>query len=301
MRHNPFQTSGRQQAATIVPIGTQETGIIYLERKMGIAPVENPVDMAEAMQRQTETTLIFLQAVKNCATKEGISQAAARKKIFPEPKKPELPATPVNGNGALVKVEVMDEEEVDLYDYLEPEQVVKLIGLRENSREIELQAATLFIQHRLAYPIVLRSEAQPGAELIEIEPLRFQVAVGNKFRFGSVILEATGAAGYDEATLTVKSVPLLLSAGSAGFLLDVTGREKLGDPEWTIEDTRRYLLEAQIQEIFHFYEQETGLATKKDDDAPEGNLTKTLPASPTISTESQSTGEQSIGESKVLA
>lgn len=279
MKNNPFQSAKKR--LEIVPVGSADSGVIYLAKRGGITPAENPIDVQEAMKRQTEATLIFLQAVKNCAAKDGISQADAREKIFPT----------TRADGSQV-------EGADLYDYLEPEQSARLIGLQEDARSIALQASTLFIQNRLAYPIILTADAKAKSNQIEIEPLRFQVAIGNKFRLGEIVVEVIEPAGYDDEILMVQPLPQALHAGDVGFLLDVTGREKIGDAEWTLQCTKQYLLEPQINAIYDFYQQEIGIPATNATEAEPGNSMKTLPDLPNSSTETRSTGAKSTGASK---
>lgn len=296
MKNSPFQTTKKK--LEIVSVGDAETGVIYLAKRNGITPNENPVDMQESMQRQTAATLIFLQAVKNCAEKEGISRAEARELIFPSPKPPAVaPTTETSATSAIVVAE--KPKSADLYDYLEPEQAAKLISLQEDSRHVALQAATLFLQHRLAYPIVVTADAKAKSNLLEIEPLRFQVASGNRFKLDDTVIEVAEAASYEVESLVLEPLSQKVVTGTVGFLLDVTGREKLGDPEWTHEHTRSYLTEAQIEAIYRFYQEEIGIASKSDESATEGNSTTISPDLLNINIENLSTGAISTGESKV--
>jgi hypothetical protein len=109
MKRNPFG----QKQLEILPVGNTQTGVIYLAKRHGITPAENPVDMQEAMKRQTEATLIFLQAVKNCAEQEGLSNAEARNRLFPTKQE----------DGTIA-------EGADLYDYLTPQESARLMGLQ---------------------------------------------------------------------------------------------------------------------------------------------------------------------------
>ncbi len=276
MKRNPFG----QKQLEILPVGNAQTGVIYLAKRNGITPAENPVDMQEAMTRQTEATLIFLQAVKNCAEQEGVSNADARKLIFPEKQ----------ADGTIA-------EGVDLYDYLAPKEAGRLIGLQEDARQVALQAATLFLQHRLVYPVIVTEDAKSKANQLTVEPLRFQVAGQNKFKFGDVTIEATEEAGFDAEILMVGPLPRKIEAGEIGYLTDMTGRIKIGDPDWTIEHTREFLMEPQIEAIYQFYQAEIGQAPATTDDGAE-NLTTPSPALLTASTENPSTGRKSIGASK---
>jgi hypothetical protein len=297
MKHSPFQTKKRT-VVEIEAIGDESTGIIYLAKRGGITPAENPVDLQESIKRESEATLIFLEAVKACAVRHGISNADARKRIFPEPTPDKtLP------DGTIVKGVAVDGD--DLYDYLEPSEIAQLISLQSEGREVALQAATLFIQRRMAYPIVVTENAKAKLNQIAkiaIEPLRYQVVTDNNFKLGETIIAACEPVGFDAETLMTSQLPRDIAAGEVGYLLDVSGQIKIGDPNWTLEDTRSYLQETQINAIYNFYQSEIGRGPVKKDDADgEENLKMLSPSSPSTSSETPSTGVKSIGASKATA
>lgn len=287
LKRSPFQ-SKKSQKMEYETIGSEATGVIYLLKRGGISPSENPQDVQEMIQRQAEATLIFLQGVRQLAERDGITTEQARERIFP--------TKTADGEG-----EVAVADEVDLYDVLDPSQAKNLILNQENAREVAIRAATLFIQNRLLYPIILTSEAKPKSTALSVEPLRFGVAIGNRFKFGNETIESKDEADFDSETIEVSAIPQTFEAGAVGFLLDATGREKVGDDQWTDEMTRKYLMEEQITLIYQFYQAEIGVKAEVDEET-EGNLiskTKSLSSSNT-STESQSTGMKSTGESKAM-
>lgn len=294
LKRSPFQ-SKKSKVMEFEAIGSEETGIIYLLKRGGISPSENPQDVQEMIQRQAEATLIFLQGVRQLAERDGITTEQARQLIFPT-KTAEQEALEKETGLAVVN------DEVDLYDVLDPAQAKNLILNQENAREVAIRSATLFIQNRLLYPIVLTKEvkAKSTPTSLAIEPLRFGVAIRNRFRFGDVTIESTEEADFDSESIEVTSIPQSFEAGSVGFLLDATGREKVGDEQWTDEMTRKYLMEDQITLIYAFYQSEIGV--KAEVNETEGNLTLTTksPNSSNTSTENQSTGEKSTGESKAM-
>lgn len=293
MKHSPFQTKKRT-VIEIEAIGDESTGIIYLAKRGGITPAENPVDLQESIKRESEATLIFLEAVKACATKHGITNADARKRIFPEPT-----LDVENPAGTITKGVTIEGD--DLYDYLDPREIAQLISLQSEGREVALQAATLFIQRRMAYPIVVVEDAKAKLNQIAIEPLRYQVATGNNFKFGDTIISASESAGFDAEILMTTQLPRELSAGEVGYLLEgVSGQIKIGDPNWTLEDTRSYLQESQINAIYNFYQSEIGRGPVKTTDDADGeeNLKMLSPSSQSTSTEIPSTGVLSTGESR---
>lgn len=296
LKRSPFQ-SKKSQKLEYEAIGTEETGVIYLLKRGGISPSENPQDVQEMIQRQAEATLIFLQGVRQLAERDGITTEEARQRIFPTKTAEEEEEEKRTGLAVVV-------DEVDLYDVLDPAQAKNLILNQENAREVAIRSATLFIQNRLLYPIVLTKDVKAKATELTIEPLRFGIAIGNKFKIEEVTIESKEEADFDSEAIDITAIPQSFEAGTVGFLLDATGRVKVGDEQWTDEMTRKYLMEQQITLIYTFYQSEIGVKTKidGDDDGTEGNLTsmtKSLNSS-SISTESRSTGEKSTGESKAM-
>ena len=346
MKRSPYQ-SRQKQNSNIIPVGSYDKGgVVYLKKIDAVTPADNPIDYQEATKRQSQTTILFLQAVKNCAEKYGISQQAARERIFPGDPLPSANIQDFLEIGQISKlnslhyeavenaktlldcdedsakerifqtaratgesVEVTDLKDFlseaqlsildslqsvaienciarlkitasearrqfyekakaevadDLYDHLTPEQAGSLVSMQDNARKIKLEAATLFLRYRLAYPVVITEDADTRAGLIKIQPLTFPVAVGNLFRFGDVTIEADDAVGYDSEQLPVKPLPRKILAGEVGFLMDVlTGIERFGSADWTQQHTMEYLTENQIEGIYQFYLQESGQGTEE--------------------------------------
>jgi hypothetical protein len=295
LKRSPFQ-SKKVNTMQFKAIGSDETGIIYLLKRGGISPSENPQDVQEMIQREAEAALIFLQGVRQLSERDGITSEQARQLIFPTKTAEQKALEKETGLAVVV-------DEVDLYDVLDPAQAKNLILNQENAREVAIRSATLFIQNRLLYPIVLTKDVKAKATALSIEPLRFGIAIGNKFKFGDVTIESTEEADFDSESIDVSSMPQSFEAGSVAFLLDATGREKVGDDQWTDEMTRKYLMEDQITLIYAFYQTEIGVKTEVDDDGKtEGNSTSMTksPSSSSTSIENPSTGEKSTGESKAM-
>lgn len=389
MNRSPYQ-SRKKNSTVIAPVGSYETGgVVYMLKLGAITPDENPIDFQEASQRQGMTTMIFLQAVKNCAKVENITQAEARTRIFPGDPEPtadlrdfleigqisklnslhyeavrnaetlldvdEVAAKErvfqtarVSGEAVeasdldaflnAAQVEALDSLQsvalqncidrlklsnteahrrfyekptadlaVDLYDYLEPEQAAKLVGMQDNARKIKLEAATLFLRYRLAYPIVITEDANPRAGVLKIEPLRYPVAIGNLFRVGDIMVEADDVGNFDEEELRIKPLSRRVLKDEVGFLMDVlTGMERLGSPDWSQKDTKRFLTEDQVAGIYDFYMSESGQtreedATKAIAPSEDENLTLTQKSdeSPSTLAATLSIGAASSGSSNV--
>lgn len=258
----PFLVSPKTE---IRAIGTPDIGIIHLTSKGGISPNENPVDLQAAGTRQARTQLIIQNAIKNLAEKENISKAAARKRLF------DLPIKDATQAGSAADVEVVEEDVPSLYDYLSPEEATELLNLREDTASIAIKAATLFIRYRVVYPVQLSVSAKAKATSIAAE-LGFPIADGQKLKFGYQKVEVDGAHDVGAEEIAVKSLKNPIEEGAIGYLCEFeSGKLKVGDAEWSEDDTRSHLTEELILRIYDFYQQElTGLspeeAQTQDDD-----------------------------------
>lgn len=146
MKRSPYQ-SRKKNSTVIVPVGSHQTGgVVYMLKLGAITPDENPVDFQEASQRQGKTTMIFLQAVKNCAKVENITQAEARTRIFPGDPEPTA----------------------DLRDFLEIGQISKLNSLHY---EAVRNAETLLDLDEVAAKERVFQTARVSGETVEVGDL----------------------------------------------------------------------------------------------------------------------------------
>jgi hypothetical protein len=278
MMHSPFQTAQK----IVNPIKVVSAGgfnIHLLSR--GYLTLTEDYETDAVATREAEVTEIFLEAIKACASKEGIKASEAREKVFPSQ-----------------RADGVEVEGADLMDYLDVKPMHKLIQLQKvTTKDDVAHVATLMIRERLVYPVVVKAVAkQKSNQLGEVEPLRFNAVGGNRLRFGETIVEVDGNATYDEEMVVVKPLLRQIEAGEVGYLLDAMGGFKVGNADWTLEHTKSLLSLEQQRALYDFYKSERGDSAASED-AGEENLTMPLLESDSSLNESQSTGLPSIGES----
>lgn len=327
MKFSPFQQVRRPE---IVPIGTEETGIVYLLKRKALTPNENPVSRQELANNQRELSLIFFQAAKNLAETEGKSDEEAIALVFPQK----------NADGTV-------SDGLSIYKYLSPEQISRLIELQSVSADVPIKAATLLIRHRIAYPVILSERASAKETRLDVDPLWFPLQIGDRIKYDNLIVTVSDNADIGADSIKVESLPGNLDKKSVGFLLDFeTGSEKIGTrkkgvpdalaPEerkeiidvltksgmsvdqvrktldainqaledraygWSYNDTRNLLTEEQINAIHEFYQVEEGAIVA--DQVVEGKSQSSNPskALPEASNNPVSTGERSTGDLPVV-
>lgn len=250
--------------AEIRAVGSPDIGIIHLQKKGGISPNENPIDLQETVTKQAEVQLMLQKAVARLAETESISKAEARKRLF---------ASPVRDAETGAEAE---DELPSLYDHLTIEETRELLNLQADQSKTALRAATLFIKYRVAYPVQLAAGAKVKASGLTVSPLGFAIADGQKIKFGAVtvVSDRVHAPDADAETqeLSVRSTTQALPDGKIGYLCDLeTGKIQIGDGEWTEEDTKEYLSQALIQAIYEFYQMEAS-GLRDEDLKSEGKM-----------------------------
>lgn len=245
MKRLPFLVQPKQE---IVAIGSPEYGIIHLLKKGGISPNENPVDLQEAGTRQAKVQLMLQQAINRLAKEEGISKKEARQKLFKAPVK----TAATEAEGAAVEVD----DETSLYDHLSPEETLDLLNLREDTAKIAIVAATLFIRHRVAYPVQTVSSVRAKASNLAVAPLTFPISEGAKIAFKTCKVEVDGAQDYEAETIATKPIREALTDHEIGYLCNESGKYLIGAEDWTEDDTRNTMTEQLIADIYEFYQAE---------------------------------------------
>jgi hypothetical protein len=197
-----------------------------------------------------------------------------------------------------VSAPVETPETPDLYDWLGGDDIAQLIELENSSAEVPIHVATLFIQLRLLYPVVVTADAVERSNMIQCEPLNFLLSRGDVIRVKRRRVVVVADADYDDTVIEVEPLKFAIAAQDVGFLLD--GRsEKQGDPTWSFDMTRNYLTTSQIESIYRFYREEDDLRRSR----VEGNLTPSTQnqnskRSSNTQPQSQQTGKKSTGGSK---
>lgn len=276
----------------IVPIGDESTGVLYLEKKGDISPAENPVDLQKEGTRAARIQLILDRATRALMAKEGIKDyGAAYLRLM----------------GADTKNVDSDSGGLTMYSYLSREEVEEMLSLRENRHEIAIKAATAMIRYRVAYPVKITADANPkkGATSasLEVEPLSFPLAKGDKIRVKYRVLTVAEYAEDGSEVLQVESLPEPIKADSVGYVLNEKGKFMIGNPDWTEEHTNEFLSESLISLLYAFYQEESiGAVVNKEEPTEEtGKNLLTEASSKPSPDESPSTGEQSSGESNLAA
>lgn len=279
--------------AKIVPIGNEQDGICYMLQKGAITPRENPIDIQEQEKQQAKVQVKLMKAVKRLAESENISRQEARKRLF---------ATPVKkaDETEIEKEELEQESALSMYDHLDETEAIDLMALLGQSKieVLKYSAVTTFINYRLAYPVELSDDAGPQVQSLKINNLGFPIEAGDRIKYGDLLITVSDYAEPGCSQLTIKPSPAPLKAKQVGFLcLPDSRKEKLGDPEWTVEETRSLLTEAQINAIFTFFQTESGgiIAIQEETEKEEAKRDEgeSLPALNGSSSESQLTGEKS--------
>lgn len=283
---------------SIIAVGNEETGIIHLLSKKGISPNENPSDLEEAAKKQVRMALIVDGGIRKLMAERGITRAEARKLLFGMQIKSATPDSQVEA----VEAKEAAEAEESLYDYIPREQAEELVALRENKVEIAIKASTLFIQYRVAYPVCFAATLKPGAAEAQVYPLQFPLNPGDRLKTADgVAIDIAGIAEAGAETLKIKPIGTKIEENAIAYLMADKYYQKLGAPEWTIEDTCEFLTEELIEQIYRFYRQEAGGIPDLDDEVDGEGKSQTPSSSRSLPDASQSTGPTSTGGSNSMA
>jgi len=261
---------------------------IWFARVGSITPDINPVDQQEREKKKARITALLFEAGDELARQRGISSEDARQLFFPKITKDGQEVTPIN-----------------FFDYLSKNDKAELLLLQSETQDIEIMAATLFMQYRLAYEIVVTEDAKAKTRQLYIKDSWFDVQVGDTYKTQEgLIIEVTEA--YDPESGSIGILPVgAIESGTIAFLYNkVRHSYTLGDKDWTVENTRQFMTtstgmgdeDRQIQLLYHFYQEEAGLrkpeaATKPEEmesvDTSEGNELETMPDKPLLITATQ--------------
>ncbi len=249
-KFSPFINSPKPD---IQKVGNQSTGYIYLLKKNGLTPNENAVDMQEASRKQAKVSALFLTAIQGYADKHKISEEEAKDIFFSDSN---VDINPVN--------------------YLDAASKEQYLMLLQDVSDTQYNAATLMIKYRLLYPVEVTAKAKAGSDTIKVSPLAMPLVKGDKLRFTNGFLVVSAVADAGESVVSVEP-GIAVDAGEVGYLIDFeTGKERVGDPHWSLNDTRDLLMESQVAALYDFYKSETGgLKTDEEPDSEpvnEGNL-----------------------------
>lgn len=277
----PIPFLAKRPKLEVVPVGSELTGFVYLQKQGYITPNENPVDFQEQQKKQRQFFTAYNGRVKQLAQELNLSQAEVRTKLAGLQTGEADPDAP--------KDAVVDTGESFL-DYLDEKTLELMYQLQSDARTLAIRAATYMLQHRAAVPVVLREPAEPKARELRIEPLTTPIGSDDIIRFDDYTVAARGYANYGSETLEVKDIPIPLKKGTVGYLCDrESAQVKVGFPDWTVTDTENFIGEELIAELYRFYQIEAGEAAEAqlDGESEEVEMDEDLGESPS------STGEKS--------
>lgn len=291
----------------IAKIGNPFIGVLCMLRRGMVMVDEDPDDLQDGNAKRVATQVLLMEAQLRLAEERGISFEAAGDLLsgasVKEEESTEKGAIVVN-DGAIVKAQ--SSEKIDLFRYFSSEEKREWLMLLTDAKQTKLIAATLFMQTRFVWSFDTAIRINPSSDSIEIEPVDFPIAKGDRIRFDDTAypeMQVLEEVAPGQATVRLTSpIRYGVEAQQTGYLLDFkTGHVKAGVPDWTIEDSKHYFSQDMLDAIFNFYQDERSAPAKLIEKAAqesEGNAT--LAASLPLSSASQpsppSTGTPSTGE-----
>jgi hypothetical protein len=291
-KFNPFGKS--KSEVKIVPIGTPETGLIYLEQKGYLTPKLNPVEAQYLARQQAELIVYTEEAIRRVAKAKNVLDSEARQLLFG------------------IKKDGVDIQPTESFeDWISQDERIRMLELQVSAVN-RYKVATLYLKYCYAYDVTIAGNLSASSEpcTIAVQPLKNSLAIGEKVKIDNIKLEVVEFAPEDSESIKVKNVPKNIEDGTVGFILDFeTGQPKLGIPSWEEKDTMELLSEPQIGAIFEHYQREIGVnlassseaASSEDSAEMEG---KQLLSGSTISGDSSTqnllTGLNSTSESSAL-
>jgi hypothetical protein len=296
LKRNPFGKSKTE----IIPLHIPNEKTIYLKRVGAITPHINPVDLQELMRKRAEISAIILESISSYQKQKGVDEQSARDAFFPQQN---------NGNAAIVPANPMDYLDIGSKTRLLELQADNAISADDSTvSQIQIRAATLLLQYRLAYEIVVTETPKKNARSLQVEEPWFDLSQGDHIRFPGSELTVTEPYNPETGTITIAGFTQSIEAGSVGFL--VNGKDYvIGNEDWTQSDTEQYCSITAIKLLWAFYEAELAgkpliqmlPQTEETEPEPSGSpSTKNLSLSESKATPQLSTGEKSTGESSGL-
>ena len=240
----------------VIPVGSELTGFVYLQKQGFITPNENPVDFQEQQKKQRQFFTAYNGRVKQLAQELNLSQAEVRTKLAG------LQTGDANPDGGEAIVDTGE----SFLDYLDEKTLELMYQLQSDARTLAIRAATYMIQHRAVIPVTLREDADAGVRQLKVDPISTPIGSGDILRFGDYTVIARGAANYNAMVIEVENTPIPLKKSDVGYLCDRENAQvKVGSSGWEIKDTEDNLGEELIAELYGFYQVEAGEAADIDE------------------------------------
>ena len=251
-------------AEEIEVVGNENTGLLYLLKRHGVTPNENPSDFQEQQKKQQKFLLRLNKRIKELAREEKVPVHVMRKRVMGA----EAPEKSADEEGSTA-VEVVDTDEQRMFDYLDEQTTELLFNLQEDKAKLAIRAATYMLKYRVVFPIVSLSNAVPGSKNLFIESVQAPIEAGTVIKFGPtkfVKVTETLTPSYEAGeTLIIDELPFELKEHDVGFLcIPGTRRLQIGC-DWIEEHTRDLISEELISLLFNFYQKEAGIVTDFDE------------------------------------
>ena len=220
---------------------------------------------------------------------------------------------------------------LDIFDYASESEVARIQELTEASSNVAIDAATLFMQYRVLFPVEEVEAVDAGATVIRLPELNVELQKGDRIKFpktegySTVIVTVSDYAGVsdeedDEVAIAIEKCPGPIPEGATGFVMN--GRELRAGTAWEVlQDSEFYRLPLEEQQdrvqatwpefqtrgfsdemtaaIFAFHQSESNARKNKslnDGDSKRGNDGN---SSSNSESKNQLTGTSTTGESKV--
>jgi len=297
LKKNPYQVTSNIEIVPVVEV--EPDHFIHFAKFGYLQPVVQPRDLKDLERKQYRITVLLFTAADELAEREGISSDEARQRF--------APTKTADGNVV---------EPVNFLDYLNPEQRAEIVTLQQESQEIPQIVATLFTQYRMAHGLTVTETDEGSGGLrqtkLQVDEPWFPLNQGDRFRFADgTIIEIVS--GYSPESGLVGTRPLMrdILPGETAFLLETGSSEyKLGDPEWSLKDTREKMSLAHISSVYRFYKEEDAASmdafeasSEQIEEASEEEgkaLPKSANSLSATPTQSRSTGKKSGSGSNTL-
>lgn len=226
----------------VVPVGQEDTGIIYLEKR-GSLTVGEAVDIDNIDAKRQRAAIIASKLVKRISEDRGVSITEAQELLSP--------TRSADGTSEIDNSDV-------IYDYIEDFTELKALSSVDNA-SVSIAVATLFIQKRVAFPVELVAPVTFNSTTISIAPVHFSLCDKQVIRFGDCLVTVVGnyqpCSDYEPLPVRVEPVTENLPI-SVGFLYNkLTRSYVVGTHDWTEEDTKDCSNEF-VAAIYEFYENE---------------------------------------------
>jgi hypothetical protein len=258
----------------VIPVGSESTGIIYLEKR-GSLSVGEARDIDSIDAKRQKAAIIASKLVKKISVDRGVTIAEAQELLSPTR----------SADGATE----VDNSDV-IYDYIED--FTELNALSSiDSASVSISVATLFIKKRVAFPVELTASVPFNSTNISVAATHFPLQDKQVIRFGDCLVTVVGNYQPSDTGLILKVQPVAENLPlCTGFLYNsLTKSYAVGTDEWTEEDTKDCSDEF-VSAIYKFYENERSRWKVETEPTP-APVTEGEQPQPALLTGETSTGE----------